>query len=619
MDTKHSKRIAVLCLSAILSLSAAVLPALPVSLEVSAATSTSSTQNTTVNFALTGVTKNADNSVSVSVRLPKSTDKQYFLYRLQHKSTGEVQWKRIHTFTTNGKTRNFKYTDKNPVNTVTSGSAEYVYGLKEAGTNTVYKFFSQPLSISMQYDKNTGNITVKWKKKNSTSTKYQVFYRGVDNCDVIVDTTADSKLTIKNAVPQGTKEKKYTYYVRCVSDVNSKVVQSPVAVKSGTYSRSSVITGVTAYNDSIGVCFKWNTFKNADRYRVEKKVKDQWKVIGTTYRTIFTDADVTRDSASYRIYAIDSKGNRLTDYYNITHAYKSVSMDAMIKGKTIRISGGDQTAPGNNGVAKARLYSDQNATKEIAQLNNDTKAIVTDVYYVAGQPAKSRFKVKVNGKEGWVKMNYCLVRVQDAVPSINVALSYASATPFTNSNKTNLYELDHLNMFHYQNNSTVIKGLADKALYQTNEAWLRYDTLHKLAEAQRKFLRQGYCIKLYDAFRPIEVTRSTDKDWDTYIYNYISKTDPTHLTYQIANYSIHNWGGAVDMTLTKLSDGMEIKAQTYMHDLSYNSKTANNNGDAQMMQKIMKSCNFGVYSGEWWHFQDNVGTVNQVFYKNVAL
>lgn len=620
MNNKYPKKIAILCLSAIIGLSAAVIPTLPMSLDVSAATNISSVQSATTNLVITGITKNTDKTIGISVRLPKSKNKHYILYRLQYKPTGEFQWKRIHNFTANGTTRNYQYTDKSPVNTVKSGTAEYVYGLKEVGTDIMYKFFSQPLSVSMQYDKNTGDITLKWNKKESIKTHYQVFYRGADNNDVIVGTTTGNSFTIKNAVHQGTTNKKYTYYVRCVSKENSKVVQSPVASKTGIYSRPYVLTGISVKSDSIGTYLQWNAFKTGARYRVEKKIGNQWQVIGTTYRTIFEDVNLNSGTTyQYRVYAIDNNENRLTDYFNTSVIFRPIQIKDMIIGKTIRISGGDQNAPGNNGVAKAVLYKDRNAQTKLTELSDDTKAIVTDVYYVNNNPAASRFKVKVNGREGWVKMNYCLIKVQDVIPSINVSLSYASKTPFTNSKIADLNELTQLNMFHYKNNTNIIVGLADKPLYSKNEAWLRFDTVHKLANAQKQFLKEGYCIKLYDAFRPVKVTISTDKAWDVYVNKYIPVSERANLWRQIANYSIHNWGGAVDMTLTRTNDGMEVKTQTYMHDLSFDSKVANNNIEANRMKRIMTSSGFETYSGEWWHFQDNVGVSNQVFYKNINL
>lgn len=68
--------------------------------------------------------------------------------------------------------------------------------------------------------------------------------------------------------------------------------------------------------------------------------------------------------------------------------------------------------------------------------------------------------------------------------------------------------------------------------------------------------------------------------------------------------SRHNYGVALDLTIVD-ADGNELPMQTSIHDLSWYSIIARNNGNANILYRIMTGANLKSISSEWWHFQDN--------------
>lgn len=77
--------------------------------------------------------------------------------------------------------------------------------------------------------------------------------------------------------------------------------------------------------------------------------------------------------------------------------------------------------------------------------------------------------------------------------------------------------------------------------------------------------------------------------------------------------SRHNFGVALDLTIVD-ANGNELSMQTSIHDLSWYSIIARNNGNANILYRIMTGANLRSISSEWWHFQDNE-TYNRNYYQ----
>lgn len=136
-----------------------------------------------------------------------------------------------------------------------------------------------------------------------------------------------------------------------------------------------------------------------------------------------------------------------------------------------------------------------------------------------------------------------------------------------------------------------------KPLYVRKVCLLQKETAQKLKKAEEMFEKDGYRIKIYDAYRPMSVSGILYKKYKN--NRFIAP----------AGNSSHNRGAAVDMTLVD-SNGVELEMQSAVHDLSKNAYVNNPKASAaakknwKYMSDIMKKCGFNTYQYEWWHFVD---------------
>lgn len=164
-----------------------------------------------------------------------------------------------------------------------------------------------------------------------------------------------------------------------------------------------------------------------------------------------------------------------------------------------------------------------------------------------------------------------IVRVLDYIPSIFVELKYATEDNFTG-----------------------------QVVYDFVDAQLRYGTVKKLAEVQTELLAQGYSLKIWDAYRPVD---AQFKLWEIC-------PDPVYVANPNTGYSSHSRGNTVDVTLV-LTDGTEIKMPTGFDDFStladrnYSDIPADATENVLILENMMKDCGFNCYSGEWWHYSDS--------------
>ena len=86
-------------------------------------------------------------------------------------------------------------------------------------------------------------------------------------------------------------------------------------------------------------------------------------------------------------------------------------------------------------------------------------------------------------------------------------------------------------------------------IYDFSDAWLRYGTVCKLADAQERLLELGYSLCIWDAFRPAE---AQDRLWAVY-------PDGNYVANPANGYSGHTRGDTVDVTLvTEAGEAVEL-------------------------------------------------------------
>jgi D-alanyl-D-alanine dipeptidase len=133
-------------------------------------------------------------------------------------------------------------------------------------------------------------------------------------------------------------------------------------------------------------------------------------------------------------------------------------------------------------------------------------------------------------------------------------------------------------------------------VYDCADCYLRLKTVKALIKANEKFMKSGYKLKIYDCYRPLSIQK---KMWDIV-------PNPEYVA-NPAKGSIHNRGGAVDVTLVDIN-GVELDMGTsfdffgpasnhYYEKVSEEVKT-----NRKLLKKIMLRCGFISYDSEWWHY-----------------
>lgn len=151
-------------------------------------------------------------------------------------------------------------------------------------------------------------------------------------------------------------------------------------------------------------------------------------------------------------------------------------------------------------------------------------------------------------------------------------------------------------MYATDNNFTGVR------IYDFTDAYLRYGTVKKLANVQKELKKQGYSLKIWDAYRPFEAQK---KLWEVY-------PDPNYVANPANGMRKHNLGGTIDVTLVK-SDGTDIAMPTEFDD--FTAKADRNYSDIEdeeavknvmILQEVMENNGFTGYQGEWWDYSDTV-------------
>jgi D-alanyl-D-alanine dipeptidase len=133
-------------------------------------------------------------------------------------------------------------------------------------------------------------------------------------------------------------------------------------------------------------------------------------------------------------------------------------------------------------------------------------------------------------------------------------------------------------------------------VYDCAECFLRLKTVNAMIEANKKFMKKGYKIKLYDCYRPLDIQK---RMWDI-VPNPVYVANPS-------KGSIHNRGGAVDITLVD-KEGKELDMGTSFDFFGieashgYLNVTEEVKKNRRLLKKIMKRNNFNSFDSEWWHY-----------------
>ncbi|HLQ39400.1 MAG TPA: M15 family metallopeptidase [Tetragenococcus sp.] len=168
-----------------------------------------------------------------------------------------------------------------------------------------------------------------------------------------------------------------------------------------------------------------------------------------------------------------------------------------------------------------------------------------------------------------IKIDPSFLNVHDIDSSIIVDLKYATTDNFTG-----------------------------QVFYNFTEAVARAGTVKKLGVAAKILKKQGYRLKIWDAYRP---TYAQKKMFDIYpVDMWVAQPNP--------NYS-HEKGVTFDLTLTNLA-GHEVQMQSLFDDFSDKAKRSyprskEQEKNYQILNEAMEKAGFFGYENEWWDYKDD--------------
>ncbi len=179
------------------------------------------------------------------------------------------------------------------------------------------------------------------------------------------------------------------------------------------------------------------------------------------------------------------------------------------------------------------------------------------------------------------------VNIEDIIPNVIVDMRYFSSNNFVGEK---------------------IDGYLD------NCALLTKDAANYLRGASDQFLKDGYRIKIFDAYRPYKALvhfkrwlNNDDNKMKDMFYKDLSKKELIEKDY-ISLLSSHTRGSTVDITLVDIKTNEEIDMGCNFDNFGkiahydYKNLTKEQLNNRKYLRSVMEKYNFKPLNNEWWHF-----------------
>ena len=134
-------------------------------------------------------------------------------------------------------------------------------------------------------------------------------------------------------------------------------------------------------------------------------------------------------------------------------------------------------------------------------------------------------------------------------------------------------------------------------LYPVAKCFLRRAAAEKLRDVEKELAASGLGLKIFDGYRPLSVQK---KMWAIYPHEgYVANPKKG---------SRHNRGAAVDLTLIRLSDRIELPMPTPYDDFTekahrdYKDLPTEQIRNRELLERVMAKHGFEGLDTEWWHF-----------------
>jgi len=132
---------------------------------------------------------------------------------------------------------------------------------------------------------------------------------------------------------------------------------------------------------------------------------------------------------------------------------------------------------------------------------------------------------------------------------------------------------------------------------RTRNTFMRLQAAKALQRAQDMLNKQGYGLKIWDAYRPYSVT---EKFWEMV-------KDERYVA-NPAKGSGHNRGIAVDLTIIELATGKELNMGTGFDNFTdtahhvFTQLAPQVLANRKLLKETMEACGFVAFESEWWHY-----------------
>jgi len=186
--------------------------------------------------------------------------------------------------------------------------------------------------------------------------------------------------------------------------------------------------------------------------------------------------------------------------------------------------------------------------------------------------------------------------VNEDTPTYKYEFAHHSASQQNVSDTTFVNIKSYSNDFVFDMKYATQDNFLKAKVYDCSECYLRLKTVKALINANDDFMKLGFRIKLFDCYRPLSIQK---KMW-AIVNNPKFVADP-------AKGSIHNRGGAVDITLVDAL-GTELDMGTafdfFGEEAAHNYKNLSPEviKNRKLLKKIMSTNKFRSFDSEWWHY-----------------
>ncbi len=195
---------------------------------------------------------------------------------------------------------------------------------------------------------------------------------------------------------------------------------------------------------------------------------------------------------------------------------------------------------------------------------------------------------------------------QDTVAPDRTALALPPPSLESLADTTFIRLADYSGDFAYDLRYATANNFLEEAVYPCGECYTRVKTARALLAANAELMRQGYRIRFFDCYRPNSVQY---KMWAIV-------PNPQYVANPVKG-SIHNKGGAVDITLETL-DGVSLDMGTEFDFFGRRAYHDNTDlpqevlANRRLLKETMENHGFWSVRTEWWHYNLKAGSNDPV-------